>query len=325
MNCILFTDTHFGVKLNSVTWLKSQAAFIEEQLIPYIEGLDEHILLVHLGDVFDSRSTISTMVAKRVHELFTELASISNVEEFIVIGGNHDYYYPTSNEVDSLELMLSDIKKIRIVNKECYVRDQYLFVPWYEYFETDKINMLISENDIKSMFTHADIVTEQSPYNIDVYSGHIHYPNFKPGRYNLGSCYPLTFSDSNQNRCFYYLKDSSLASIPNSKSIRFWRLYNEQIVGQSAQIENDGGNYGSNDYIELYIDKGNQLKQEYIDAVNAFVKHFKNIWIIPQGSITTEDDIAGQYDNFNIETIVTDAVPQELHSKFDQILQSLQQ
>jgi uncharacterized protein YggU (UPF0235/DUF167 family) len=182
--------------------------------------------------------------------------------------------------------------------------------------------MLISDNDIKAMFTHADIVTEQSPYNIDVYSGHVHYPSFKPGRYNLGSCYPLTFSDSNQSRCFYYLKDGSLLPFGNRKSIRFWRLYNEQIVEQSVRIKDD---YQSNDYVELYIDKDNQLKQEYIDAVNAFVKHFKNIWVIPQGSISIEDDCTDQYKNFNIETIVTDAVPQELHSKFDQILQSLQQ
>ena len=49
---VMFTDTHFGVKNNSVTWFRSQEKFIRDELIPYIKKSkpDE---VIHLGDVFD--------------------------------------------------------------------------------------------------------------------------------------------------------------------------------------------------------------------------------------------------------------------------------
>ena len=37
MTTILFTDTHFGIKQNSITWFNSQKDFIVNQLIPYIK------------------------------------------------------------------------------------------------------------------------------------------------------------------------------------------------------------------------------------------------------------------------------------------------
>ena len=43
MKTIIFTDTHFGVKQNSITWFKSQKKFIEEQLMPYIKSLDDDV------------------------------------------------------------------------------------------------------------------------------------------------------------------------------------------------------------------------------------------------------------------------------------------
>ena len=107
MTTILFTDTHFGIKQNSITWFNSQKDFIVNQLIPYIKTIDDDVRLVHLGDVFDSRSTISTYIATNVVELFKELKSI--VKEFIVIGGNHDYYSPTTDRIDTLNLLLNNL------------------------------------------------------------------------------------------------------------------------------------------------------------------------------------------------------------------------
>ena len=104
---ILITDTHFGVKQNSITWLNSQSKFIEDQLIPYINRETKEgnkVKLIHLGDIFDSRSTISTYIATRVVELFEKLTNAVN--DFIIIGGNHDYYSPNSDSVDSLNLLL---------------------------------------------------------------------------------------------------------------------------------------------------------------------------------------------------------------------------
>ena len=49
--------------------------FVREQMIPYIKSIDDEVVLIHLGDVFDSRSTVNTYIAQEVKELFEELFS----------------------------------------------------------------------------------------------------------------------------------------------------------------------------------------------------------------------------------------------------------
>ena len=39
MKYIVLSDTHFGVKNNSITWMNSQLGFIYKEFIPYIQSL----------------------------------------------------------------------------------------------------------------------------------------------------------------------------------------------------------------------------------------------------------------------------------------------
>ena len=88
---VLFTDTHFGWKNNSMTWLNSQMNFIYNQFIPTIKKLStkDDVRVIHLGDVFDSRSTISTYVASKVVQAFKDIRKWC--DEFIIVCGNHDF------------------------------------------------------------------------------------------------------------------------------------------------------------------------------------------------------------------------------------------
>ena len=102
------------------------------------------------------------------------------------------------------------------------------------------------------------------PVNIrcdHIYSGHIHIPYCKGKIRNLGSTYALNFADANQPRGFYVIHDDDkLEFIENVKSIRFHRLYNDDIFTMS--------NMNDFDYIELYINQENMANQLYIDKVN---------------------------------------------------------
>ena len=242
MKTILITDTHFGTRQNSITWLNSQSKFIYQQLIPYIKSCDEEVKLIHLGDVFDSRSTISTMVASQVVHMFKDLSDI--VDEFIIIGGNHDYYSPNSNSVDTINLLFGHLD-IKLVTKSVMLDGKNIYIPWYQWIEsTQMIQDLIDTNGIKNVFTHADIINE--PVNIrcdHIYSGHIHIPYCKGKIRNLGSTYALNFADANQPRGFYVIHDDDkLEFIEDVKSIRFHRLYNDDIFTMS--------NMNDFDYIE---------------------------------------------------------------------------
>jgi DNA repair exonuclease SbcCD nuclease subunit len=320
---VLFTDTHFGVKNNSMTWLNSQLDFIYNQFIPDLVELKkshpkDRINLVHLGDVFDSRSTISTYVATKVREAFGNLREV--VDDFHIIAGNHDYYSPNSDDVCSLDLLLGGLG-INLYTKETYLSfDGDLYLPWYEYQKIDPVKQIIKSGIVKRIFTHADIVTEAVPYvGVPIYSGHLHTPDIKSeiGRFNLGSCYSLTFADSNQHRGYYILNGEKWKFVPNVQSIQFWRLYDEDIFDPYNAYIKD------RDYIEIYISQSNMANPKYIEKMNSMSKQYKNIWIIPQSEDFVGDGLE-KFEGYDIENIVRNTIPDHLKNKFENVLNSLQ-
>ena len=317
---VLFTDTHFGVKNNSMTWLNSQLDFIYKQFIPDLEDLRKQghtITLIHLGDVFDSRSTISTYVATKVREAFYDLRQV--VDKFHIIAGNHDYYSPNSSEVCSIDLLLHGLD-INIHSQVSYLTHEGdLYLPWYQYQEVDAVKQLIEMGEVKRIFTHADIVTERVPYlGIPIFSGHLHIPDIKPeiNRFNLGSCYALNFADSNNHRGYYILTGDHWKFIPNIQSIQYWRLYNEDIfdVYNEHYIKDK-------DYIELYISETNMSDPKYIERLNFFTQTYKNIWIIPQTGSGSDYELE-KFEGYDIEKITKKMIPDELQHKFEVVLNS---
>lgn len=316
MTNVIITDTHFGVKNNSMTWFTSQSDFIYKQLIPYIKTIDDDVRLIHMGDVFDSRSTISVYIAKKVRQIFKDLSKVC--KDIIIVAGNHDFYSPNSDEYDSLSLVLNNIENVKLVRKESYFIDNQLFIPWYEWDKID-INSYneIQHDGVYYVFAHTNIVDIDPGINEDimVFSGHMHHPYMNGNRYNLGSCYALDFSDYNSARGFYVLhSDERLEFISNKHSIRFWRLKNEDIFNEN--------NFKEWDYIELYITQSNMTNPEYLTKINEYTKNFKNVWVIPMSDDNTlKNDI--KFEGYDIESIINECIPKELDDKFEQIKERL--
>lgn len=313
MVTILFTDTHFGVKQNMMTWFNSQKLFITEQLIPLLKKHDD-VRLIHLGDVFDSRSTISTFIATEVVSLFKELRK--NVSEFIIIGGNHDYYSPNTDRVDTLNLILKNLD-IQLVTNKYLIDNGNLYMPWYEWLNNiDNLSEIVDKNNIKNIFTHADIVTEP-PKNIGarIFSGHMHTPKIYMNLYNIGSCYSLDFSDANARRGVYIIHEgNNIEFIPNTVSINFWRLYDDQIFNDHK--------YKSNDYFELYISQQNLQDPKYVGKLSEYIKKYKNTMVIPQYSqMINEDAEICELNSYNIENMIKKCIPENLQPRFEKILE----
>lgn len=299
---VIISDTHFGVRQNSLTWLKSQEDFIYNQLIPFMKSTPEFITLVHLGDVFDSRSSVSTYVASRVIKMFDTLKKIAN--EVIVVSGNHDFYSPNSDEVDTNTLLLKQIG-ITVVSNDVYVNGKDLYVPWYMWFEQDYLQSVIDKYYITSVFTHADLVSE--PVKISgprIFSGHIHTPHFDGKLMTLGSTYPLTFADANQERGFYVLDEKGLNFHPNTKSIRFWK-FSDIPTEKVSQF----------DYINLYISKSNLQNEEYMSRLKDWIKDKRNCQVFPiDDTLSSNIDVSDT--NYNITDICKDLIPDYLKDKF---------
>lgn len=322
---ILFTDTHYGTRQNSMTWLKSQLDFISKNLIPRIQHEKhngDYIKLIHCGDVFDSRSAISPYVAKKVREKFVELAQL--VDEFIIVAGNHDFYSPNSDEVDTLSMVFRDCG-IRLVIQEMYQDKEDLFIPWYVYKDEETVrDYLDTHPEVKNIYTHADIFHEDyrdyGNRGICVFSGHIHQPRIDDRRrlYNLGSCYSLDFADHNDDRHFYMLSDGGARrqTFTNEVSIRFWRLYNEDIFGTDLDSL-----HKDNDYYELYIEQTNMQLPRYAERISELSARYKNICIIPQVKSMVSE--SGELKTYDIVEVCRSMIPDHLKAKFRMVEESL--
>lgn len=316
MTNVIITDTHFGVKNNSITWFNSQSEFIYKQLIPHIKTIKDEVRLIHMGDVFDSRSTISVYIAKKVRQIFKDLAAIC--KDVIVVAGNHDFYSPVSDEYDSLGLVLNNIEGVKLVRRESYFVDNQLFIPWYQWDNID-VNTYneIQKGSVYYVFAHTNIVDVDPKIDEDimVFSGHMHHPFRCNNRYNLGSCYALDFSDCNSARGFHILhSNDNLEFVENKHSIRFWRLKNEEIFTDYK--------FKDWDYIELYITQSNMANSEYLTKINEYTKNYKNVWVIPMANNNTiKDDV--KFEGYDIESVINECIPKELSDKFEQIKERL--
>jgi DNA repair exonuclease SbcCD nuclease subunit len=306
---VLLTDTHFGWKNNSITWLNSQMDFIYKQFIPYIKQLQkkDSIRVIHLGDVFDSRSTISTYVASKVVKAFEDIRN--NCNEFIIVCGNHDFYSPNSDTVNTVKLLMNNLD-IVIVDQEIFECDNHTFIPWYVWENNN------FEVNGKYVFCHADIVGDVIPYACNgktIFSGHIHTPNCnkKKGLYNLGSCYSLNFADANSERGFYVIENDKINFIKNTVSINFYRFYNDDILNKDITKLNN------NDYIELYVTEYNMSKDEYIAVIKKYTEYFRHLWIIPQ--IVPSNNTGESFNGYDIEAIMNEMIPEDLMEFYNKV------
>lgn len=308
MTDFLFADTHFGLRSYSMIWWNAQKRFIYEQFIPAIKQYKE-VRIIHLGDVFDNRSGVNILIARGVRKIFKDLAALPNVQEIIVIAGNHDFYSPVSDSDASLDIVLNHIPKVRLVIRENYETETELFVPWYK---AEAYNESGWPETDKTIYTHTDL--SHADCKSVIYSGHIHYPSDRGNSHCLGSCFPQTFADSNASRYFYIREDGGeLIKQPNKLGIKFWRLYNEQIFNDIRFYEHD--------YIELYIEQENLVREDYHSRISELRGQYKNIWVIPQRQEAGIEKIDTAMD---MEQIIESHIPDPLKEKFEKIKQMLE-
>lgn len=307
--------------------------FFYEQFIPHLKKLKnsgEDFQIIHLGDVFDSRSTLNVLVAHKVYNLFKDLSKICPIQ---IIAGNHDFYSPNSDEINSIELILRDLigNGINICDKLCIGSDDdnTMLIPWYKWsYEGVKEAVEIADtNNITHIFAHTDLEhIEPKIYALlkgkTVYSGHIHIPSVM-GEHKelitLGSTFALNFADANSERGYYILDGDELTFFPNTKSIKFHRLYiNDRFSLEDYELNG----YSENDYFEFYVDKQKMAQDAIQDTLKAFQTTHRNSTII----IIDEEKSAqkvSQNASKDMAEICKEMIPEYLQEKFSKVIDSL--
>lgn len=328
---ILLSDTHFGVKNNSVTWLNSQLKFFTDQVIPTLKKYKNsgcEVVLSHLGDLFDSRSSVNPMIVYNVNNILKLTAEWC--DRVIIIGGNHDYYSPTyskSYNINTLDLLKLDDSKFSVITDSAEEIDGFLYMPWFEFHNTEKFseNCEMFSSSLPIM-THADLEHlseehERALRGRTVISGHIHTPSLMKSKgadhVHLGSCYPLTFADANQERGMYIIEDDDIDSVKfvaNTSSIQFYRLYGDAAL--NSDIENA---VKTNDYVEIYLKNSEYSAPEYINIITVLNKNTNCSTVITPDEVDTSS--FGDVGNFDIIDLCRSNIPDHLSEKFEKIAQ----
>lgn len=231
----LLCDTHFGLRGNAPYFVEKQRQFFQEVFFPYIdkEGIDT---IIHLGDVFDKRSTINFVLLDKSKKFFFDEIEKRNLRVIYIIG-NHDTYYRNTNFPNSVRLLLEDSKyrKYEIYDSpsEVIVDGQLLcLIPWVNVENQEETKKLIETTKAKYLFGHLEIkgfqmlkgIKSESGFerkylsNFDmVFSGHFHHRSEEDNIYYLGNPYETTWADYGNQKGFHTfdVKTGDLALIKN--------------------------------------------------------------------------------------------------------------
>ena len=240
MKIALISDLHIGIKKQCPVFMESQLRFFREQFVPELTEQGIKNIWV-LGDVFDTRQQINTLVINKAIELFRDTLRDFDID---VIVGNHDMYLTTDTGINSLKILGL------LPNVTVYERQETLTIdgkkilvqPWIvDYGQPDLI-----KGKYDYAFMHADIigfdqgggrlsesglVAKEILRHVDaVYSGHYHNGvrrQFEKGKSitYLGAPYQLTRIDRNGVRGYRVLDVASGEStlIENRVSMKFTR------------------------------------------------------------------------------------------------------
>ena len=73
----IISDTHLGYKNNSNEWLDIQKSYFNDFLVPLIsKNKKDGDVLIHCGDVFDSRTAIGIFTLNYAVEIFEKLSNM---------------------------------------------------------------------------------------------------------------------------------------------------------------------------------------------------------------------------------------------------------
>ena len=131
MKVAIITDQHFGARKNSKLFHDYFLKFYNDIFFPTL--IDRGIkTVVDMGDTFDSRKGIDfAALAWAKNNYYDKLQELDCTVHTIV--GNHTAYYKNTNEINAVDLLLREYKKVKIYSKPTEVeldKLKVLFIPW---------------------------------------------------------------------------------------------------------------------------------------------------------------------------------------------------
>jgi DNA repair exonuclease SbcCD nuclease subunit len=271
MKIALITDTHWGIRNDSIIQHNHIKKFLDDVFFPTLTSMAiNHV--IHLGDLVDRRKYINYLTARRLRTDFLDPLKAMGISVDI-IAGNHDTFYKNTNDVNALdELLLGKYDNIKIHKKPIVIYPYgkpILLLPWIcddnkqqsidtiknttaqivmGHLELEGFDLFRGHKndhgDNPDMFNRFDIVC----------SGHYHTRSDNGTIFYLGSPVQFTWSDYNDTKGFHIFDTETrqLDFIANPVSIFHKHFYDDLNREMDDILNFDVGAY-KDCYVKIIV------------------------------------------------------------------------
>jgi DNA repair exonuclease SbcCD nuclease subunit len=246
MKVALLTDTHFGVRNDSILFQDYFKRFYDDIFFPTLRERGIHTL-IHLGDLFDRRKFVNFQILNRTRIDFLERLEGEGIESHVIIG-NHDTFFKSTNQINSVVELCSRLNGIHIYDEPEEIRVGGLdiqVIPWLNPNNMESGLRAIKRSKAPVLMGHLEItgfcMYKGSPCDHGlgrdtfdryqrVFSGHFHHRSSDGNVDYLGSPYEMNFQDMGDSRGFHIFDTETLELefIPNPYRMHFRLVYDDR-------------------------------------------------------------------------------------------------
>ena len=219
MKISIITDQHFGARNDSIHFLDYYEKFYKNTFFPTLDNNGINTVLI-LGDTFDRRKYVNFYSLKRTKDMFFDELAKRNIQVHM-LAGNHDTYFKNTNDVNSVRLLLTEYKNIKVIDHPTTIQicgKDVCMLPWICSENFDASMNIIEKSSADICMGHFEIAGfamhrgMPSHEGLDrglfkkfstVFSGHYHHRSNQDNIRYLGNPYELTWQDYNDPRGFH--------------------------------------------------------------------------------------------------------------------------
>lgn len=254
----IISDTHWGVRGDSVAFLDMTKRFLDQVFFP---TLRERMVydVVHLGDLVDKRKQISYMTAGRLRQDFLDPLQDGGFR-MSIIAGNHDCSYKNTNRVNALTELVDG----NYPSMNCFIDPaevnlcgyQTLFLPWICDENREQSMRLIKESKANACMGHLDIAgfemyrgsVSTHGENKELFdrfgavlSGHFHHRSSDGTITYVGSHGEFTWSDHDDPRGFHIFdlrtQELEFVANPHTMFTKVWYDDRDKTLEQVLAVD----------------------------------------------------------------------------------------
>lgn len=241
-NYLLVTDTHLGIYGASDFW-HDVVLKVFETIADFCHKNDVK-KIIHLGDFFDNRKSISL---KSLFYAIEHIAPILNEFETYIIVGNHDTFYKNQIKPHSL-VIFNKFENIHVIDKRFDIKQDISLIPW-NYELPLGVSYVFGHFEINDFRMNEGFVMRNANLNKgdmgrykQVISGHYHTPMSDKNITYLGAPFQQSFADVGGERGFYlWSKENGLHFVEYMDAPQFMRITADESLIKS-EIPNIKGN-----------------------------------------------------------------------------------